>query len=204
MKTLIHLMSVMSVIMCWSAGIASAAPQVLFEDTFTTADPAWGFDSGAQIKNGALVIKPNPTLAKNYLYQSDVFTDADISVTVSSPSTDAGAGAGIVFWGTDTDNYYMAVVHGDGTYGISRYVGNRWMSPAPAAVSASVNKGAGAKNKIRVVTTGSQATLYINDKQIVTIKGQPPVGGGAAGVFAESGDQPAVWTLVDFKVLALQ
>jgi len=205
LKTHIRPILVMSVIMFWSARIASADPQVLLEDTFTTTDPSWGFDSAATVQNGTLVIKPAINTAEEFQYGADIFTDTDISVTVTTTSVDPSSGGGILFWGQDANDYYTAHIFGDGSYDISRLHANNFLYQVPKTTSTAINKGVGAKNLLRVVTQGSKITFYINGTQVASVQGQPPTGGGTVGLFTESGTTDAAsFTFQDFKVLSVQ
>ena len=50
----------------------------------------------------------------------------------------------------------------------------------------SAKTGSGAKNLMRVTTSGNAITLYLNDTKIATVKGQQPDGGGQIGLRADS------------------
>jgi hypothetical protein len=54
-----------------------------------------------------------------------------------------------------------------------------------------------------VVTKGRQATAYINDKQVATFPGQPPVGGGCIGLYGQSGKSQNIWQFSGLEVTAL-
>ena len=207
MKTWISVLGVVAMV-CVSVGKARADAQPLFEDTFTSLDPALGVPSASlQVNGGKLVIAVTGTnKSQTLLYQVGFFSDADTSVTFSCTSGDtSGANsAAIIFWGVDTNNFYFADVSTDGSSDIYRRSGGRWLHPAAVPVSPSVNKGTGTSNVLRVVTSGKQATLYINGNKMATITGMPPDGGGVVGYFVESSStSPCTWTAQDFKVLPL-
>ncbi len=66
-----------------------------------------------------------------------------------------------------------------------------------------MNKGIGQINNLRVVTKGRQATAYINDKEVVTINGQPPQGGGCVGISGGSAqDSQNTWQFANLRVIA--
>ncbi len=57
-------------------------------------------------------------------------------------------------------------------------------------------------NKLQVVTNGTKATVYINDKELISFVGQPPEGGSQVGVRGASGDSvPNVIEFTDLKVM---
>ena len=63
-----------------------------------------------------------------------------------------------------------------------------------------VAKGVGPANELRIVTLGKTATLYVNGKQIATLKGFPPAGGSRIGLHAESGQTVYTWKFSDLEV----
>jgi len=193
-------------IACLSTGKARADAQPLFEDNFTTLDPSLSVDTGTQVKDGKLEMAMTAGRFERYLYQVGFFTDADISLTVSSTVGDslANSEGGIIFWGIDSSNFYVACVSPDGSSNIFRYTGGRWLIPASVPASPAVHKGTGAGNLLRVVTKGNRATFYINGVQMTAITGMPPAGGGLVGIYAQSDTVPTTWTAQDFKVLPLQ
>jgi hypothetical protein len=82
-------------------------------------------------------------------------------------------------------------------------VNQRSLSPVPWRESASIKKGLGQTNELRVVTKGAQATVFINDTQVVSFNGQPPQGGGFIGMIAFSPEKATnknVWEFSDLKV----
>ena len=53
-----------------------------------------------------------------------------------------------------------------------------------------------------MVTKGRQATAFINDKQVITINGQPPQGGGCVGVSGGSAqDSQNTWQFANLRVI---
>ncbi len=88
---------------------------------------------------------------------------------------------------------------------MSRLVGGRWLTPIAWTPNEAINKGLGQVNKLRVVTKGRQATAYVNDKQVATINGQPPAGGGCIGLTGGSAEKiQNTWQFSNLKVVAIQ
>ncbi|HEX3657416.1 MAG TPA: hypothetical protein VHV55_16620 [Pirellulales bacterium] len=180
---------------------ATTDPSVILSDDFSMLDPAWGPpDNEQSIAGGKLVLKPGAGSSYSSLYQGNWFGDADIRVKLAETGGGTDAPAGIMFWGTDYKNYYMAQVQPDGTVGITRLVQGQQLNPLSYARSDAVVKDAGQVNALRVVTQGKLATFYVNDKQIALIKGFPPAGGGKIGLHAESGNTPYTWQFSDLEV----
>jgi hypothetical protein len=191
---------------CASIGKARADTQPLFEDTFAAADPSLVLDAGTQVKDGKMAIALSANFWVRYLYQVGYFTDADLSLSFSNVAGDslAGSEAGIVFWAIDNSNFYVACVQADSSCNIFRYSAARWLTPASIPASATVHKGTGTSNLLRVVTKGNRATFYVNGTQVTAITGMPPAGGGLVGIYAQSDTVPATWSAQDFKVMPLQ
>src|ERR1700731_3230341 len=178
--------------------------EVLYEDNFTNLDPSWGTPGEIlSIKDGKLTLKPALNTTQSVLNQSNVFDDADIAVDVILSSGDPIMPGGLVFWAKDYSNFYCLSIDANGSFKISHFVTDRWLIPVGWTKSEAMNKGVGQTNKIRVVTKGRQATAYINDKEVVTINGQPPQGGGCVGISGGSAqDSQNTWQFANLRVIA--
>jgi hypothetical protein len=193
---------------CVLALAFAAAPKVhadspvIFEDNFASLDPSFTPSPAIQAKDGKLTITMGANGWERLLYQVGFFSDSDLSLTFSCTAGDATSGnaVGILFWGTDTSNFYLAEVTMDGGGYIFRLSGGRWLTPASVPASPAVKKGIGASNLVRVVTKGNRATLYINGTQVTAITGIPPSGGGLVGIYSQCDNVPATWTAQDFKI----
>ena len=177
---------------------------VLYEDDFTNLDPSWGTPGDIlSVKDGKLVLKPALNTTQSVLNQSNVFDDADIEVEVTLFSGDPIVAGGLVFWAKDYSNFYCLCVDGKGSFKISHFVTDRWLTPVGWTESNAINKGVAQANKLRVVTKGRQATAFINDKQVITINGQPPQGGGCVGVSGGSAqDSQNTWQFANLRVIS--
>src|SRR6516164_3887359 len=149
--------------------------EVLYEDNFANLDPSWGTPGEIlSVKEGKLVLKPALNTTQSVLNQSNVFEDADVELQITLSNGDPGVPGGLVFWAKDYSNFYCFCIDANGSFKISHFVIDRWLNPVGWTQSDSINKGVGQTNKLRVVTKGRQATAYINDKEAITINGQPP------------------------------
>src|SRR6266446_8740748 len=178
--------------------------EVLYKDDFTNLDPSWGIPGESlSVKDGKLILRPAHNTTQSVLNQSNVFDDADIAVDVILSSGDPIVPGGLVFWAKDYSNFYCLSIDANGSFKISHFVTDRWLSPVGWTESDAVKKGVGQANKLRVVTKGRQATAFINDQQVVTINGQPPQGGGCVGVSGGSAQElQNIWQFASLRVIA--
>src|SRR5215831_6968439 len=179
--------------------------EVLYEDNFTNLDPSWGTPGEIlSVKEGKLVLKPALNTTQSVLNQSNVFEDADVELQITLSNGDPGVPGGLVFWAKDYSNFYCFCIDANGSFKISHFVIDRWLNPVGWTQSDSINKGVGQTNKLRVVTKGRQATAYINDKEVITINGQPPQGGGCVGISGGSAqDSQNTWEFASLRVIAI-
>lgn len=186
------------------------AGEVLYEDNFANLDPSWGAPSETlSAKDGKLTLKPALNSTQSVLNQSNVFDDADtqVDVTMSAGNTNVSGGldvpGGLIFWAKDYSNFYCLCINAIGSFKISHYVDNQWQTPVNWTENEAINKGAEQVNRLRVVTRGGEATAYVNDKQVATIKGQPLQGGSRFGISGGSAkDSQSIWQFASLKVTA--
>jgi glucose/mannose transport system substrate-binding protein len=189
----------------WLLPVRNAfAGDVLYEDDFTNLDPSWGTPGDIlSVKDGKLVLKPALNTTQSVLNQSNVFEDADIEVNVILSSGDPVVAGGLIFWAKDYTNFYCLCIDAKGSFKISHFVTDRWLNPVEWTDSDAINKGVGQVNKLRVVTKGRQATAFVNDKQVITINGQPPQGGGCVGISGGSAQgSQNIWQFASLRVIA--
>jgi glucose/mannose transport system substrate-binding protein len=178
--------------------------EILYEDDFTNLDPSWGTPGAIlSVKEGRLVLEPALNTTQSVLNQSHVFDDADIEVQVILSSGDPIVPAGLIFWAKDYSNFYCFNINVNGSFKISHFVIDRWLTPVGWTDSPAINKGIGQSNKLRVLTKGRQAIAYINDKEVITINGQPPQGGGCVGISGGSAqDSQNTWEFASLRVIS--
>jgi hypothetical protein len=179
---------------------------VLYEDKFTSLDPGWGApDSFFDIKDGKMILKPAVKETYSAVYEGNIFpNDIDVSITEKFVKADDPTwGAGLLFWGKGLKDFYGVLINANGWFTVQRRVGDRFINPVSWRENAAIKKGVGADNRLRIVTKGTKATVYINDKEVISFTGQPPEGGSQIGVRAASGDdKPNVIEFTDLKVMA--
>jgi hypothetical protein len=171
--------------LCWAA-------KVVFEDKFTSLDPAWGSPSAiVNVKDGKLVVTPEKNTTQTILNQANVLpNDMEASYSLSFIKATAPTwGSGLVFWAKDYDEYYAVLINAQGWFAVQRHVANRYLLPVAWRESDAIKKGEGVENQVKVVTKGKQATVFINGKEVITLNGQPPEGGSLIGFKAASGPE---------------
>jgi hypothetical protein len=186
------LMVAMAVVML--AVTASLAGKVLFEDKFTSLDPAWGAPGPIMdVKDGKLIITPEKNTSQTILNQANVFpNDAEASFALTYIKAPAPTwGSGLVFWAKDYNEYYAILINAEGWFAVQRYVSGRYLLPVAWRESDAIKKGEGAENQVKVVTKGNKATVLVNGKEIISLSGQPPQGGTLVGFKVASGPEGA-------------
>jgi hypothetical protein len=184
-----------------------AEGKAVFADDFKAVDTGWiGVPSdNAVLADGQLRIKAAVNSSWRTAYWSLIYKDITVCTDVKSPTEIKDADdtcGGVVFWGTDFDNYYSVSVYPDGSYSIDRRVSGSIIKIKRKAAHASVNKGPEAENRVKVVVSGSTGTLYINDVKAQEFRGQPPPNGSAVGLFGESEThQRDEWGFSNFLVV---
>ena len=159
-----------------------------FEDNFESLDSAWGEGEDYGVKDGKFFIELPPDHWRSVLNMSNVFNeiDATVSVTFVKLEDQKDLLAGLAFWVKDYSSYYSFAVDTNGRYSVGRYANNRWLTVIEWKPNDAIKKGLGQANELRIVTKGHTATLYVNGVQLANFKGQPPEGGGAVGLMADS------------------
>jgi hypothetical protein len=161
--------------------------KVLFEDKFAALDPSWGTDDHAAAADGKLTLTTaDQGWTSHILNQGTTFGDASYCATVAFPAVkDVGSAiAGIVFWGTDDDHYWMLAVSPIGQFTVEHKVAaNRLLQPVRWTENPAVAKGAGNHYDLEIQTKGNQATVFVNGTKLGQVSGEPPDGGSLTGVY---------------------
>ncbi len=190
------------------AGLASGAAaacqshgRALLDDDFRTPDIGWGKpDQTAAYGPAGLVLRPPAGSSAWRWNQNYALARADFCVEVANPATlpspaneDTVGDVGIWFWAKDAQNFYTATIAPDGTAAVDRLVGGVWQKVVAPTPAPAINTAPGAVNEIELVTDGPAARLYVNGSRVADFRGTPPPGGGAPGVYGESGPSPTSW-----------
>jgi hypothetical protein len=146
-----------------------------FSDPILSAD-LWGVsDSNAAISLGAgyLEIKSAPGY-KNRVAVPSGTRDFDVCVDITFPAAknpDGGTEGGLIFGLSDWDNLYEAAVTPVGGFGVFRRTKGKAIAvSAPFKVYPQINKGAGAKNTLRISLKGNTGTVYANGQRLTAFR----------------------------------
>ena len=183
---------VMVMAMVFLAVTPGLAAKVLFEDKFNTLDPSWAAPSATiNAKDGKLIITPDKDMTQTYLNQANILpNDMEANYTVTFVKAAAPAyGSGLVFWAKDLDNWYCLQINANGWFAVERHTSDHRLMPVAWREDASLKKGEGAENQVKLVTKGNQGTIFINGKEVLSFTGQPPEGGSLIGFRVSSGPQ---------------
>jgi hypothetical protein len=173
-----------------AAACKSARPPA-FADDFAAPDPGWGKSGGSfHFADGQMVLHPKADTNVSWIYTPMVFAGATVCAEFKRPTdlksaADVACG-GVIFWARDYQNYYLAAIFTDGTYAVRRKIAGKLYDIVPRTRSGAIRIGPEAVNDLTVVTTGSRATLAINNTPVVGFWGQMPNGGGAVGLYGQS------------------
>ena len=185
--------------------LACKGKNVQFTDAFRQVDKSWGVDPDAvSVEDGKVKIKADPTSNYVVLYKGPKFVDADLCVTVQIPTLFGGRAelrAGAVFWAVNYDSYYAFLIQADGRAALMRFEKGIMTPVVPLRAIAGLNTAPGAKNVLRLTTSGNSVTAYVNDEKFASINGRVPDGGGQFGLFAQSEEAHRdTWKFTDLKV----
>jgi hypothetical protein len=193
-----------------SPALACKGPHVKFTDDFRQVDDSWGIDPKSDtvsVEEGKVKVKADPSGGYTILYGGLLFDDADLCVTVQVPSQTGNAdqlAAGPVFWAQDYNNYYTFAITPAGSAAIVRRIRGRWIYVLEYRKAEGIKTQPGDKNILRVTTSGSTVTAYINDVKFASVKAQIPENGGAIGLHAESEQAHRdTWKFINLKVTDL-
>jgi hypothetical protein len=152
-----------------------------------------------------LVIKPQMNRSFTILYPALRYQNATICAHLKSPPqvTDPrGAVAGVIFWGANNDNYYVAEIVPEGSYAIYRRLARNWIPVVALTKDEHLKTGVGAENEISVQVVDNFGALFVNGVKIREFRGQPPDGGAAVGLYAEAEEKVAdEWHFLDIAVM---
>ncbi len=174
-------------------------------DDFHKPDPGWNFTSSdsAHYADGQLVLKPDPNHWLSPKYLSLRYENVTICAHIKSPpqikALDGSAVGGVIFWAIDNDNNYVAAIWPDGSYSMARRFA---VNLVPRTKNEQIKSGTNAVNEVSVVLVDNFGALFINNVKVQEFRGQPPKGGGAVGLYAESESTVSdEWRFLDIAVM---
>ena len=190
--------------------LAATCPgTVVFHDDFTTLNPTLNAETTEGSKVTVQGGKAEITFLKAPMgrateYQGTQYGDGNVCLTVSPLATDKAEDqtAGIIFWASDLNNFYVFEVQVNGAFSVSELsLNGTWTFAVPWQASAVTKMGVGVANALRVQTAGKTATLFINGQQVGTFTGTPPGATSQVGFFTGSASKTAnTWDISDLTV----
>ncbi len=171
----------------------------LFEADFTAPEPGWVQRAPTMIiKDGTLQLTTEPKRHSSASYEGDFFNNADACVTITAPDVkDASGGvAGLMFYLTNSYDFYAFVISPTGLAGVLRMLNKDFLTPVPPRKAEGVKVGGNSSNILRVTWNNGSVATYVNDQPFATLKANPPRN-SKIGLYAESAG--ATWSFT--KVL---
>lgn len=189
-----------------SPALACSGKSVYLEGDLKLGDQGWGqTDKRFQVKGAEAVLTPEPGTQNARWDTIASVADADVCVNITMPSAASDASrtyAGLLFWLTDKDNFYQAVIAPNGLFTVARKAQGKITTTPPVSWTKSdaMKLGPDAKNALRLTLDGSTVIVRLNDTEIARFQGQAPQGPSHVGLVAASAPDTAnVWHLADIK-----
>jgi hypothetical protein len=189
---------------------AACSPEkASFYDDFHKTDLGWNInisDQTTHYADGQLVVTPAPSQSYAVKYLSLRYENVTICAHIKSPSQvkvpESGAWGGVVFWASDNNSYYVAWIGPDGSYSIFRKIAGTWISLILRTKNEQIKSDPNAINEVTIDIIGHSAALFVNGAKLQEFRGQPPKGGGAFGLIAQSEKTvPDEWRFLDIAVM---
>lgn len=168
---------------------ACQGSSILYQDGFERLQPTWGTESDFfRVVDSQLEVRPPSDTYYWSANSANLYDDIDMCVTMTT-LTEADpleSKAGLVFWYTDVNNFYVFELAPNGKASVWRRQRGKWLAQVEWRDAEGANQGDGAINELRVTTLGSEATFYVNGERFEELAGTPPDNGQQIGIFAAS------------------
>lgn len=175
--------------------------EVIFEDNFANDSGGWALHPAVEVKDGTFIIKLRPNDLQTDLNITFTVNDADVCSEAVWPAGDPKIlGAGLLFWGEDSKDYFQFGVLNNGKYWIARKQDGKWHTIVENVESSAIKTEAGASNLLRVKVDGDTASFFINGTKLRDLRGQPPKGGWRFGLSGDNFDKDKDAEIVFRKV----
>jgi hypothetical protein len=177
-----------------SSVVAAPTPErdknILLEDDFSKPNRFWGKPNEQwKIDSGKLTMQPPGGRQIPLINLGNLLGPADIRIRAKNVGgLLSNGGCGLIFWASSYLDFYALVVR-EGGFEVARAVNGRWLWPVSWRKSdllVSELDDSAPPNELRVVTGNNHATVYINGREAIEVKGTPPRGGQFIGLYAES------------------
>jgi hypothetical protein len=163
-----------------------------FTDSFTRDNGNWSLDSDETVTYELKGRKLHITVNKeNWLgwtiYNGEAPADFLVAVDGTVPEGSPVGEYGLVFRSVDDSNFYIAALSTDGYFGVWKNIDGEWAAIADWTSSDLIDLSPEAVNRLALLVTGQQFTLYINDVPATTVE-DDTFAEGELGLFAGSFD----------------
>jgi hypothetical protein len=172
-----------------AAMAACPGTNVLFLDNFDRLLPTWGNGAGVMKSyDSQLVVEPAADTEFWVANSAGLYDNVDMCVTVTTVTgvVPDEAKAGLIFWYVDDNNFYVFELAPNGKASVWRRQRGKWLAQVDWQAAEGALPGDGAMNELRVKTSDTDATVFVNDKEFKKIDGAPPEKGQQIGLFAAS------------------
>jgi hypothetical protein len=147
---------------------------VFYSDDYSNPLSGWQESSHAgekvQYSGGQYVISRPKGNWLDWSCANRNFADAVLTVDAIFVSGDAGQTGTTVLWRyVDKNNFYLLEITGDGQFTIDKLVKGEWQIINDWTLSPAINKGQQI-NKIAIAFGGGTSTIYINNKDVMSIQ----------------------------------
>ena len=215
--------AVTALTLCAPAALAcdGQTGNVIFEDKFTDDSGAWKF-------SGALILTAPGATAKvrasengatqtslNHTFNA---TQGDFCMEMSYPPDAAqlNAGIGVLFWATDSTNYWSANAYANGSVKLVKLAYKRlspfaetpnWSHIFETTTNNLVKTGPTDVNSVRVVVKNGTITVMVNGQTVKSVRAQMPGGDLKFGFVADydkSSATPVLFPVRSYKVTAVE
>lgn len=161
----------------WDHPGANPSGTLLYASSFENADKEWSQYQGqtsAEIKDGSLHIAIDAAHKGVYSVLGYNFSDFDVRMNATRlTAVDEYNELGLLFRYRDSDNYYILLIGGDGTYKVERSRDGKVEALSESHASPVVLPGLNVVNQLRVVGQGSHFKFYVNDQQLTLCPSGP-------------------------------
>ena len=197
----------MAALLAATPALACTGTTVALSGDFKNGADGWGeADAQFQPQGAAAIFTAQAGTQTARWNAGSALTDLDACVTIAMPSATADASrsyAGMLFWVTDKDNFYQAVISPNGMFTVARKVKGRIVPTPPVnwLQAAALKLAPNDRNTLRVTLEGQRVSVRINDVEVARFRGQPPEGPSHIGLVASSAPAAVdTWHMSDFKV----
>jgi len=156
--------------------------EIILSDTFDDNKNDWDVfqqdNASGQIENGQMIMKVIEAESSFMIYSGLSLSDVDITFDATiQEGTPANSAFGAMCRRTNTDNRYMFDISGDGSYMLNKRIDGKLETIVDWSPSSEIKTGTGDTNRVRIVCSGSNLELYVNDKLLISAQDTSITGG---------------------------